>query len=172
MLERWDQVALSDGWLIAGAVAQTYWNAAHDLPAGHGIKDVDIAYFDASDLSAAAEEAQAARVGTLFRDLPVRFDVKNEARVHLWYERKFGYPIHRPYTSTPDAIATFPTTATSIGIRPNASDLELCAPFGEHDLLDLIVRPNKTLITEAVYAAKIDRWRGLWPRLKIADWES
>lgn len=169
VLERWDEVALPDGWLIAGAVAQTFWNLTHDLTAAHGIKDVDIAYFDASDLSAEAEAAHEARINAAFRECGAHFDVKNEARVHLWYERKFGYPI-RPYTSAPDAIATFPTTATSVGIRPASSGLELCAPVGLQDLLDLVVRANKAQITAEIYAIKANRWKALWPRLHIVDW--
>jgi uncharacterized protein len=170
VLERWDRVALPDGWLIAGAVAQTYWNVRHGLSPAHGIKDVDIAYFDANDLSEQAEAGHAARINAAFQECSVRFDVKNEARVHLWYERKFGYPI-RPYTSTRDAIATFPTTATSIGIRPASSGLELYAPFGPQDLLNLVVRANKAQITAEIYAAKVNRWKAAWPRLKILDWD-
>ena len=170
VLERWDEVGLPDGWLIAGAVAQAYWNFAHGLPPAHGIKDVDIAYFDASDLSEHAEAAHEARINAAFAECAVHFDVKNEARVHLWYARKFGFPIP-PYTSTSHAISTFPTTATSIGIRPAAAGMELCAPFGLDDLLGLIVRPNKALISADVYAAKVDRWRPLWPQLKIMAWD-
>src|SRR5688500_15014399 len=103
LLERWDEVNLPDSWLIAAAVAQTFWNASHGLPPSHGIKDVDIAYFDDADLSEETEDAHSARINAAFSDLSVHFDVKNEARVHLWYERKFGYPI-RPYTSTAHAI--------------------------------------------------------------------
>ena len=40
----------------------------------------------------------------------------NETRVHLWYEAHFGYRID-PYASVEDAINTWPTTATSIGVR-------------------------------------------------------
>jgi uncharacterized protein len=169
VLERWDRVALPDAWLIAGAVAQTFWNVTHGLPPAHGIKDVDIAYFDANDLSEEAEAKHAARVNAALQECAIHIDVKNEARVHLWYERKFGYAI-RPYTSTADAIATFPTTATAIGIRPTPSGLELCAPFGVHDLLNLIVRANKAQITAEIYAAKVNRWRPAWPRLQIVEW--
>jgi uncharacterized protein len=170
VLERWDRIALPDCWLVAGAVAQTVWNKAHDLPAIHGIKDVDITYFDGSDLSEEGELAHAARVEALFADFPVHFDVKNEARVHTWYARKFGFPI-QPYTSTRHAIATFPTTATSVGIRPAAAGLELYAPFGVSDLEQLIVRPNKALITREIYLAKVNRWKGIWPLLKMLDWD-
>lgn len=171
VLERWDQVALPDSWLIAGAVAQTFWNLAHSQSPSHGIKDVDIAYFDDTDLSAQAEEAHAARINAAFSKCSIHFDVKNEARVHLWYERKFGYAI-RPYISAPHAIATFPTTATSVGIRPTSTGLAFCAPFGVHDLLRLVVRPNKVQITAEIYAAKVSRWKAIWPRLQIIDWSS
>lgn len=165
----WDDIALPDSWLVAGAVAQTYWNHVHRYPAEYGIKDVDIVYFDASDLSEASEQHQADRVGRLFHDIRLRFDVKNEARVHLWYEQKFGYSID-PYSSAASAIATFPTTAGAIGIRPVDSSLEFCVPFGTGDLVDMIIRPNKIQITRDIYQDKIERWRTRWPQLTVLDW--
>ncbi len=104
-----------------------------------------------------------------FTRLSLKLDVKNEARVHLWYEEKFGYPIP-PYRSTAAAIATFPTTATSIGVRWCGGRLECCAPYGLDDLFRLIVRPNKVQITQAVYEAKVARWRAEWPQLAFLPW--
>ena len=77
-----------------------------------GLKDVDLIYFDEQDLSFEAEASHERRLRDLFQNLPIELDVKNEARVHLWYEDRFGYAI-KPYSSSADAIATFPTTATS-----------------------------------------------------------
>lgn len=170
ILDRWDRIALPDGWLAAGAIAQTVWNHAFDLPPTHGISDIDIVYFDGDDLSQEAEATHAKRIEGLFADLPVRIDVKNEARVHLWYEEKFGTPI-RPYLSAEEAIATFPTTATAIGLRPSQGGLEICAPFGLEDLLAPIVRANKSQITRAIYERKVERWRALWPGLAIERWD-
>lgn len=170
VIGRWDEIGLPDGWLVAGAVAQTVWNRRFGLPATHGIDDVDLVYFDASDLSEEAEAGHAARIAALFRHLPVRIDVKNEARVHLWYERRFGYPI-APYGSVEEAIATFPTTATAIGVRPSMEGLAVLAPLGLTDLLSGIVRPNKAQITRDIYAAKIARWRRCWPDLAIVEWD-
>lgn len=169
LLQRWNDVALPDCWLVAGADAQTVWNHASGLPLSHGINDVDIVYFDADDLSEQAEAARAIRVREALSDLPVWIDVKNEARVHCWYEAKFGYKIS-PYKSTLDAITTFPTTATAVGIRPSVSDLEVCAPFGLSDLLNGIVRPNKKQITQAIYEQKVTRWTAVRPGLKVIDW--
>ena len=67
---------------------------------------MDIVYFDADDLSADAEARQCKRVRELFGDLAVWIYVKNEARVHLWYDAKFGRAIP-PYVSTADAVFYF-----------------------------------------------------------------
>ena len=167
-LERWAAIDLPDCWLVAGAVAQSVWNDAFCLPPDHGISDLDLVYFDATDLSEEAERRQSTRVRQLLSDLPVWIDVKNEARVHCWYEARFGRAVE-PYTSTADAIATFPTTATAIGLQPISN--ETFAPHGLSDLFDLIVRPNKKQITRPVYDAKVARWLGLWPELQIIPWD-
>jgi len=169
LLERWAEVDLRDGWIAAGAVAQSLWNDAFGLPPLHGLADVDLIYCDATDLSEAAEAAQAARLRRCFADLPARLDVKNEARVHFWYGARFGYPIP-PYGSAAQAVATFPTTATAVALRPAGPALEILAPFGLDDLLGLVVRPNKVQVTRAIYEAKVARWRPLWPGLRFIDW--
>jgi hypothetical protein len=169
LLARFDEIGLPDGWLVAGAIAQTVWNLAFGKEAELGIKDVDLVYFDAQDLSPEAEAAQERRLRDLFRHLPIKLDVKNEARVHLWYEARFGYPI-APYSSTEDAIASFPTTATAIGVRRRASQFECCAPFGLDDLFGLVVRPNQRQITRGIYEAKGERWRSVWPQLAFVPW--
>jgi hypothetical protein len=169
IVERWTEIGLPDCWLVAGAIAQTVWNAAFGLPRDHGLEDVDLVYFDDSDLSAIEEDRHERRIRHLFAHLSVKIDVKNEARVHLWYSEKFGKPI-APYTSATHAITTFPTTATSIGIQPGASGFSIAAPYGLSDLFGLIVRPNKVQITRTVYETKVSRWRSLWTGLTIIDW--
>ncbi|HSL70599.1 MAG TPA: nucleotidyltransferase family protein [Longimicrobiales bacterium] len=161
---------LPNWYLGAGCITQTIWNAAHGLPAEFGIDDYDIVYFDA-DVSAEAEERAAACVRDALAGLPVRPDVKNQARVHVWYASRFGYSI-RPYASCEDAIATWPTTATAIGVRCTGDTVTVEAPFGLHDLFELVVRPNRVQITPAIFAAKVERWITRWPSLKIEPWEN
>lgn len=160
-----------DGWAVAaGALVQTVWNHLHGYPERHGIRDLDIVYFDASDLSEDAEQRVIEAMQLLFGDLGVSLDVKNQARVHLWYERHFGAPI-APYRSLDDAIGTWPTTATAVALAPRRDGaIDVIAPFGLDDLLSGVVRPNKRQITEGIYRAKIDRWRSIWPRLDIRPW--
>ena len=62
----WPAVGLPDGWLVAGAVAQTVWNNAFGFSANHGIKDADIIYFDRSDLTETTEEHHGKRIRRLF----------------------------------------------------------------------------------------------------------
>lgn len=170
ILTNWDKIALRDSWLVAGAIAQTVWNHTFGYPLTHGINDIDIVYFDANDLSEDTEAEHSARIREAFSALPVWIDVKNQARVHLWYEAKFGYAI-KPYTSTAEAITTFPTTAAAVGLRPGRNNLELSAPFGLSDLLNAIVRPNKKQITREIYDKKVNRWISVWPELKIVVWD-
>ena len=170
ILERFEEVALPDTWLVAGCIAQTIWNLGHGQPAEFGLKDVDLIFFDELDLSFEAEASHERRLRDLFQHLPIKLDVKNEARVHLWYEHRFGDAI-KPYSSSADAIATFPTTATAVGVRQMRSKFECCALFGLDDLFSLVVRPNERQITRAIYEAKVDRWRSIWPRLTFLPWE-
>ena len=170
ILERFDDIALPDAWLVAGCIAQTIWNLACGQPAELGIKDVDLIYFDAEDISVEAEAGHERRLRNLFGHLAIKLDVKNEARVHLWYQTRFGYAME-PYLSSADAIATFPTTATAVGVRRIHGEFECCAPFGLDDLFGLVVRPNKRQITRSIYEAKVERWRSIWPGLRILPWE-
>ncbi|MGN7714047.1 nucleotidyltransferase family protein [Hyphomicrobiales bacterium] len=170
ILNKWDKIPLPDSWLAAGAVTQTVWNHIFGFPPVYGIQDVDIVYFDADDLSEVSEAERSASIRAAFSNLPVWIDVKNQARVHSWYESKFGYSIE-PYTSTAQAITTFPTTAGAVGIRPGHAKLELYAPYGLSDLLSATVRPNKKQITRKIYETKVDRWIKLWPELAIVGWD-
>lgn len=170
VLRRWVDIEFPNAWLAAGAVAQTVWNVAHRFPPEANIRDIDLIYFDADDLSIESEARNEARIRALFAGLGVAVDVKNEARVHLWYPAKFGYSI-APYGSAEEAVATFPTTSTAVGVRPHGAQLDICAPFGLDILFGLVVRPNKAQITRAIYEAKVARWRLHWPELKICDWD-
>ena len=170
VLGKWAEVALPNCWIVAGVIVQSYWNAMHELPPLHGVNDIDLIYFDSTDLAETSESGHALRISGMFDDLGVRFDVKNEARVHLWYESRFGYAIE-PYASSEDAIDTFPTTAGSVGIRPANDAIESYTTFGFDDLLNLVVRPNKRQITREIYAEKVLRWSEMWPLLKIIEWD-
>ena len=157
-------------WYVgAGAIAQTVWNELHGYPLDHGVKDCDLVYFDAES-NAETENVYRHRASELFAALPIAIDLTNEARVHLWYQDKFGKQIN-PYRSTEEAITTWPTTATSVGVRYSNGRFHVYAPYGLHDLLAMIVRPNRLLVSRDVYEQKACRWKSEWPKLEVLAWD-
>jgi uncharacterized protein len=169
LLGRLPRLELPGCYVGAGAVAGTVWNVLHGFDPGYGIKDYDVVYFDPDDLTPEAERSVEQCARALVSDMNIALDVTNEARVHVWYPQRFGRTIP-PYDSTERAISTWPTTATSIGVRYDDQILALCAPFGLHDLFSMVVRPNKTLCSQADYEEKAARWARTWPKLRVLAW--
>src|SRR5262249_348035 len=145
------------------------WNLADGKEPSADILDYDLVYYD-SELSEEGERTVTRKARELVTDLQIELDVTNEAHVHIWYPKQFGYRI-QPYRSTEDAIGTWPTTATAIGVRPRGRQLEVCAPFCIEDLFNRVVGANGVQITPAIYRAKVTRWVSRWPSLVVCPWE-
>jgi hypothetical protein len=171
LVEVLDRAAALDlpGWyLTAGCVFQTVWNAVTGRAPTNGIADYDLFYFDATDLSWAAEDAVIRSAA--FAGVAAEVQVRNEARVHLWYEQKFGVPCP-PYTSTEAAIDSFASTTCCLGVRlESGGHWRVYAPHGLSDVFNLVVRPNPVLAPRAVYEAKTSRWLREWPELTVLPW--
>jgi len=162
---------LDNYYIGAGSIAQTVWNYLSNNPLDYGIKDVDFVYYDDKSIDLESESTVTSKVLDIYSDLNIKVDVKNQARVHIWYKNHFGYDIE-PYTSIESAINTWPTTATAIGVRKERNnDFRVYAPFGLNDLFGKIVRPNKRQITKGIYEKKVESWLTKWPDLKIVSWE-
>lgn len=154
-------------WLAAGCVVQSVWNTLSGRPSDYGILDYDIVFFDPDSPFAWARELEE-RLSQQHPEL--QFDVKNQAHVHHWFERRFGVPLP-PYRSLNDAMATWPSTATATAIHYTKTHWEILAPFGLGDLLQGVVRPVKTLVSPDIYAQKSGRWKQRWPELKCLPFE-
>lgn len=161
-------MGLPDWYFGAGGVAQTVWNLRHGFEAADGIKDYDLVYFS-RDTSAEEERRIEAELAQRLCEFGVVLDVNNEARVHLWYAERFGRRID-PYISTEDAISTWPTTASCVGVRTEKDSVVVCAPFGLTDLLDMVARPNKVIVSREIYEEKTNRWAARWPLLRVLPW--
>ncbi len=171
ILDRVERLEVPEWYLSAGCIAQTVWNLGHGFEPEHGIRDYDLIYYDASDVSYEGEDVFIQRGKKLFEDIRIPVEIRNEARVHLWFERHFGKQIEQ-YRSTEDAIGKFPTTATSIGITKNRNGtIQIYAPFGVDDIFDMIVRPNKVQTTEKMYRDKSEGWLTVWPKLTVVPWD-
>ncbi len=169
LLERLPFLGLPDAWLVAGCLFQTVWNLHSGLAPTLNIKDYDIFYFDASDLSEDAEQVVQARVTALFSDLPITVEAKNQARVHLWYERWFGYP-YEALQSARNGIERFLVPCTCVGLQPpvdRGSLPLLYAPYGLEELYGGLLRPNPACPHLPLFQAKAASYRERWPWLTI-----
>jgi hypothetical protein len=172
VLERAATLDLPGWYVAAGCLFQTVWNVVTDRPPTNGIKDYDIIYFDGGDLSWEAEDAVIKSGRELFAGVPAEVEIRNEARVHLWYEDKFGV-VCPPYESTEAAIDSFAATTCCLGVRLEAEGRwRVYAPHGLSDLFNLVLRPNPVLAPRSVYETKSARWREEWPELTVLDWPS
>ena len=169
VIEKTAELQLPEWYLGAGSLAQTVWNILSGYEVTAHITDLDVVYFDPHDLSYAREDWHVQRVHKAFQSLPIPVDAKNQARVHLWYDQHFGYPI-QAYGSVEEAINHWPTTATCVGVTVRNTQFSVYAPYGLNDLFGMIVRPNKCQITEEIYRKKVGRWKHCWPKLHILAW--
>lgn len=170
ILERGPALGVPDWWLTAGAVFQTVWNILDGREPGAGIADYDFFYYDASDLSYEAEDVVIRRAESLFDELGATVEVRNEARVHLWYESRFGVPGVR-FAGSADAIDHFASTTCCFGVtRTSTGELIDYAPHGYADLFAKRVRPNPRLAPRQLYEAKARRWQQEWPTLIVDPW--
>lgn len=170
VLERTAGLGLPGWYLTAGCLFQTVWNAVTDRAPTYGIKDYDVFYFDDGDLSWEAEDAAIRAGRAAFAGLTADVEIRNEARVHLWYAEKFGVPC-APHTSAESAIDCFAATTCCLGVRLEpGGGWRVYAPHGLSDVFNLVVRPNPVLAPREVYETKSARWRQAWPELTVLDW--
>jgi len=167
VLTRARSLNLPDWLVMSGAVYQPVLNRLTGRPPGYGIKDYDLAYFDPSDLSYEAEDAVIRRVAAAFDEkLGTIVEARNQARVHLWFESKFG-EAYTPLSCTAEALQRFVSPMFAVGARLEADDrLHIEAPFGLADLFALRLRPNPWRPFggfDRVAASAVRRW----PELRI-----
>jgi len=166
VLSRARGLDLPDWLVFSGAIYQPVWSHLTGRPPSHGVRDYDLGYFD-PDTSWDAEDAVIARVAAAF-DPPFDHlvEVRNQARVHLWFEQHFGEP-YEPLAATADALFRFVAPAFAVGVRLRADDsLLIAAPFGLDDLFALRIRPNP-LRASANFRRIAQALRARWPEVVI-----
>ncbi|MEV7019518.1 nucleotidyltransferase family protein [Streptomyces sp. NPDC093991] len=159
------------GWyLTAGCLFPAVWNAVTGRPPAEDLKDYDVFRLADRGLSWEAEDGVIRAAAEVFADLPAGAEIRNETRVHLRYEQKFGVPC-APCTSTGAAIDSFAATTCCPGVRLDPGGRwRVCAPHELSDVFGLVVRPNPVRAPRAVYEAKTARRRRQWPELTVLEW--
>ncbi|KQT44995.1 hypothetical protein ASG47_16370 [Devosia sp. Leaf420] len=169
LLEGLAALKLPDGLLVSGAIYNTVWNVLTKRGPRHGINDADLAYFDASDLSYEAEDRVIRRVRMQLAGSAIPIEVRNQARVHLWFGEKFGIDYPR-LSSSAEMLRYFTTKAHAVGARLDRGAMIIIAPFGLDDLFSFRLRPNPVLPNKATHEAKAARALALWPELTFEPW--
>jgi len=168
MLDAMETFDAPDLWLVSGALFQTVWNVLDGHPRGHGINDYDLFYFD-PDTSEEAEDAwiRKAEAHFAFANHPVQ--LRNQARVHLWYPGKFGLA-YQQLMSSCDGVDQFLVQASVIAVRqPSRQVLDIYAPLGLDDIFTRTLRPNPLWKgpPRKEYQTKCERYLRHWPSLRM-----
>lgn len=153
---------VNDAWICAGLIRNKVWDKLHNISTP--INDIDVIYFDESNLSLTTEKELEEELRLVCPNQP--WSVKNQARMH----KKSGF---KAFTSSYDGVAHFPETPTAIAIRLYNKEIEIMAPYGLKDLFELKVRPtpmyqkNKEFYSIYVERIRSKRWDETWRRLSI-----
>jgi uncharacterized protein len=158
---------LPDAWVGAGVIRDLVWDGLHGGFDPALVKDVDVAFFDPSDLRAERDDEAERVLLDLTSDVP--WEAKNQAAVHLWYQQGFGVP-YPPASCSEEAVGRWPETATSVAVQLTPRDsVRICAPCGLADLLDGVWRRNPRQVSVEESRARLARHRVAerWPRVRI-----
>ena len=91
------------------------------------------------------------------------WSVKNQARMHTINNLP-------PFASAVEGIASFPETATAVGIKIEQGTLVLTAPHGIQDLVSLTICPSPGYESgplHSIYQTRVAKknWQKAWPAL-------
>ncbi len=169
VLDALERLAVPDSWLVSGCIFQAVWNGLTGRPPAYGVNDYDVFYFD-PDTSYEAEDAVIRRCAGALADVTAEVQVRNQARVHLWYPQKFGRP-YPPVLNASEGLTRFLAPCCAVGLRRAAGRIEIAAPFGLDDLFAMTIRPNPlTTGPRDQYEAKAARWKSVWPEVTVLPW--
>ncbi|WP_199426974.1 nucleotidyltransferase family protein [Thermaerobacillus caldiproteolyticus] len=156
---------LPDWWVCAGFVRSKIWDTLHGFKERTPIPDIDVIYFDDTNMEELEEKRLEIRLRNILPDIP--WSVKNEARMHIVN----NIP---PYSSSVDAISKFPETATSLGVKlDEMNDIILVAPWGVDDVINLEVKPTpyfqESKERAQIYEERIIKknWKDIWYKVNV-----
>lgn len=153
---------LPDCWIGAGFIRNAVWDHLHGRPVTPPKTDIDVIYFNPANVDPAEDRSLENRLRILEPDLD--WDVKNQARMHA----RHG---DAPYESATDALSRWSETATAFAVRRTENDeIDITAPYGLDDLVNLVLRPPPRFVVErgATYRERLTkkRWLERWPLLQ------
>lgn len=160
-------IGLPNAYIGAGAVRSVVWDYLHGYPVQAPSADVDVVFFDPSDCGEERDHLIQHRLSEIHPEIP--WDVTNQAGVYLWYAEYFGREAP-PLSTLEEMIATWPETATAVAVRLTIKDqLDVIAPFGFSDLLNMVVRWNPARVSLEYYRNRVQQkqYQSRWPKLTV-----
>lgn len=167
-LDTVSELHLSNWCVGAGAIRNIvfdYLDGSSTTP----IRDVDVAYFDQSDISEHKDREHEDFLKARMPNLP--WEVTNQAAVHLWFKKNFGYPVS-PVKSIQEAVGTWPENCTAVAVtRVHKDKYKVYAPCGLEDLFGMVIRRNPARVDVRTYNARIStkQYAQCWKSVKIIN---
>ncbi|ETI70563.1 nucleotidyltransferase family protein [Neobacillus vireti] len=156
---------LPDWWVCAGFVRSKIWDVLHDFSTRTPIPDIDVIYFELTNIDESVEKKIEEKLISLVPQIP--WSVKNQARMHI----KNNMP---PFSSSVDGISKFPETVTALGVKLDEKEnVILTAPWGITDVVNLEVRPTPYYLNSEglikIYENRVlkKNWNSIWTNIKI-----
>lgn len=161
-------LGLRQWWIASGAIYNFVWNRLTGRPEARGIKDIDLIYWD-DDLNWEAEDLVIKRAELAMR-LSIPVEVRNQARVPLWYEKRFDAP-YPAIRSADEALRYYASRNHAVAVSLSEDDeIEIIAPFGFDDLFSMRIAPNPVLPNGPTHQAKGERATAAWPEATLVPW--
>lgn len=169
-----DALTASDlpNWVItSGCLFQTVWNVMDGNAPEFGIRDYDVFYYDCSDVGWESEDGYINNFNSLNSFLSAPVEVRNQARVHLWYEQKFACP-YSPLRTVFEGIDRFLERVAMVGVfAAEDGSPQLYAPAGLDDVYDKVVRPTYAQNLPDIYDKKARRLERDWRDVSVVPWD-
>lgn len=154
-------LGLHDWYLGAGFLRNLIWDALHQYPKPTPLNDVDLVYFDNTDLNRSTEQHYVQQLSALVPQ--VQWEVKNQARMHLFHQ-------HAPYQNCADGISRWVEVPTCVGVRlDHSGHFDFYSSFGLAENWSLSLRINPLYPRPQLFRQRIkDKgWLELWPLLQV-----
>lgn len=156
------EINLPDCWVGAGFVRNYIWDQLHSHAEITALNDIDVIYYDPSDISKEIEKKHDAALEAIMPNQP--WSVKNQAR--MW--QTYG---DTAYHNTEDGLRHWTEKATAVAVRLNADDqIEILAPFGLAENFEMVITPTPHATSRpAMYNKRLTgkNWDQKWPKLQI-----
>ncbi|WP_245640173.1 nucleotidyltransferase family protein [Paenibacillus dakarensis] len=156
------QLELPNWCIAAGYVRNCVWDHLHGYTEHTPLNDVDILYYDSSDIREETEKINEIKLRNLYDGY--NWSIKNQARMHIKND-------DLPFSSVAEAMTRWPEVVTAVGVRlDDHQEIEIIAPHGLDDLFNLVIRQSPYFKDKEYYLTRVrnKNWLAAWPKLRMA----